>query len=84
MFTLKKPLLLIVLLGMISLSLCEQERAADEDVGNEIKRGIFSKISGKAIKNLFIKGAKNVGKEVGMDVVRTGIDVVGCKIKGEC
>nr|P0C8T8.1 RecName: Full=Esculentin-1HSa [Odorrana hosii] len=46
--------------------------------------GIFSKFGGKAIKNLFIKGAKNIGKEVGMDVIRTGIDVAGCKIKGEC
>nr|AFX61490.1 antixoidant peptide precursor [Odorrana andersonii] len=38
MFTMKKPLLLIVLLGIISLSLCEQERAADEDEGSEMKR----------------------------------------------
>nr|F1T150.1 RecName: Full=Esculentin-1ISb; Flags: Precursor [Odorrana ishikawae]BAK08582.1 Esculentin-1ISb precursor protein [Odorrana ishikawae] len=84
MFTLKKPLLLIVLLGIISLSLCEQERAADEDEGTKIKRRIFSKIGGKAIKNLILKGIKNIGKEVGMDVIRTGIDVAGCKIKGEC
>nr|P40844.1 RecName: Full=Esculentin-1B; Flags: Precursor [Pelophylax lessonae]AYN64369.1 esculentin-1A precursor [Pelophylax lessonae]CAA54844.1 esculentin 1b precursor [Pelophylax lessonae] len=84
MFTLKKPLLLIVLLGMISLSLCEQERNADEEEGSEIKRGIFSKLAGKKLKNLLISGLKNVGKEVGMDVVRTGIDIAGCKIKGEC
>nr|ABG76269.1 esculentin-1-OG7 antimicrobial peptide precursor [Odorrana grahami] len=50
MFTMKKSLLLIVLLGIISLSLCEQERAADEDEGNEIKRGLFSKFAGKGIK----------------------------------
>nr|ADP37000.1 odorranaopin [Odorrana grahami] len=31
MFTLKKPLLLIFFLGTISLSLCEQERDADEE-----------------------------------------------------
>nr|ADM34190.1 esculentin-1-MG1 antimicrobial peptide precursor [Odorrana margaretae] len=83
MFTLKKPLLLIVLLGIISLSLCEQERAADEDEGNE-KRGLFSKFAGKGIKNFLFKGVKHIGKEVGMDVIRTGIDVAGCKIKGEC
>nr|ACB05705.1 immunoregulatory peptide odorregulin A2 [Odorrana grahami] len=34
MFTLKKSLLLLFLLGTISLSLCEQERDADEE-GNE-------------------------------------------------
>nr|ADP05807.1 esculentin-1-RA9 peptide precursor [Odorrana andersonii] len=84
MFTLKKSLLLIVLLGIISLSLCEQERAADEDEGSEIKRGLFSKFAGKGTKNFIIKGVKHIGKEVGMDVIRTGIDVAGCKIKGEC
>nr|ADP06031.1 odorranain-A-RA1 peptide precursor [Odorrana andersonii] len=35
MFTLKKPLLLLFLLGTISLSLCEQERDADEEEGSE-------------------------------------------------
>nr|AEZ53007.1 antimicrobial peptide precursor [Odorrana tiannanensis] len=84
MFTLKKPLLLIVLLGIISLPLCEQERAADEDEGSEIKRGIFSKFAGKGIKDLIIKGVKGIAKEAGMDVIRTGIDIAGCKIKGEC
>nr|ADP05806.1 esculentin-1-RA8 peptide precursor [Odorrana andersonii] len=84
MFPLKKPLLLIVLFGIISLSLCEQERAADEDEGSEIKRGLFSKFAGKGIKDLIFKGVKHIGKEVGMDVIRTGIDVAGCKIKGEC
>nr|AIU99950.1 esculentin-1EV1 [Odorrana exiliversabilis] len=84
MFTLKKPLLLIVLLGIISLSLCEQERAADEDEGSEIKRGIFSKIAGKGVKNMLFKGVKHVGKELGLDVLRTGIDIAGCRIKGEC
>nr|AFR34255.1 antimicrobial peptide ranatuerin-2ZHa precursor [Rana zhenhaiensis] len=45
MFTLKKSLLLFFFLGTISLSLCEQERGADEDDGvemteEEVKRGL--------------------------------------------
>nr|ABG76429.1 odorranain-A3 antimicrobial peptide precursor [Odorrana grahami] len=35
MFTLKKSLLLLFFLGTISLSLCEQERDADEVEGSE-------------------------------------------------
>nr|ABG76416.1 odorranain-A3 antimicrobial peptide precursor [Odorrana grahami] len=35
MFTLKKSLLLLFFLGTISLSLCEQERDADEEEGSE-------------------------------------------------
>nr|ADM34241.1 amolopin-3-MT1 [Amolops mantzorum] len=45
MFTLKKPLLLLFFLGTINLSICEQERDADEEEENggeakveEIKR----------------------------------------------
>nr|AZB50984.1 esculentin-1GN [Sylvirana guentheri] len=87
MFTLKKPLLLIVLLGIISISLCEQERHADEEEESEIKRGLFSKKGGKGgkswIKGVF-KGIKGIGKEVGGDVIRTGIEIAACKIKGEC
>nr|ABX58951.1 pleurain-M2 antimicrobial peptide precursor [Nidirana pleuraden] len=47
MFTLKKTLLLIFVLGTISLSLCEQERGADEDEGEaveEIKRGLLDSV----------------------------------------
>nr|AFX61480.1 antixoidant peptide precursor [Odorrana andersonii] len=36
MFTLKKPLLLLFFLGIISLSFCEQERDADEEDGGEV------------------------------------------------
>nr|ABW34702.1 odorranalectin precursor [Odorrana grahami] len=36
MFTLKKSLLLLFFLGIISLSLCEEERDADEEE-NEVK-----------------------------------------------
>nr|ADP06008.1 odorranain-A-RA1 peptide precursor [Odorrana andersonii] len=35
MFTMKKSLLLLFFLGTISLSLCEQERDADEQQGSE-------------------------------------------------
>nr|ADV36218.1 torrentin-B1 antimicrobial peptide precursor [Amolops torrentis] len=63
MFTLKKSLLLLFFLGMISLSLCEQERDANEerrDDGDEseanggevkveeIKRGLRPPIRCKA------------------------------------
>nr|ACR84073.1 ranatuerin-2RC antimicrobial peptide precursor [Aquarana catesbeiana] len=46
MFTVKKSLLLLFFLGTITLSLCEQERGADEDNGGEmteeeVKRGLF-------------------------------------------
>nr|AXC59783.1 HECI precursor [Hylarana erythraea] len=37
MFTMKKSLLLLFFLGIISLSLCEQERNADEEDGGEVK-----------------------------------------------
>nr|ACM67499.1 ranacyclin-LTa antimicrobial peptide [Hylarana latouchii] len=36
MFTLKKSLLLLFFLGTITLSLCEQERGADEEDGGEV------------------------------------------------
>nr|AIU99915.1 maosonensis-1MS2 [Sylvirana maosonensis] len=35
MFTMKKSMLLLFFLGMISLSLCEQERDADEEENEE-------------------------------------------------
>nr|AIU99919.1 nigroain-C-MS1 [Sylvirana maosonensis] len=38
MFTMKKSLLLIFFLGVISLSLCKQKRNADEE-GNEVSGG---------------------------------------------
>nr|AFR43677.1 esculentin-1Pb precursor [Lithobates pipiens] len=77
MFTLKKSLLLIVLLGIISLSLCEQERNADEDEESEIKRGIFPKIIGKGIKTGIVNGIKNLVKGVGMKVFKAGLSNIG-------
>nr|ABX44895.1 nigroain-C antimicrobial peptide precursor [Hylarana nigrovittata]ABX44896.1 nigroain-C antimicrobial peptide precursor [Hylarana nigrovittata]ABX44897.1 nigroain-C antimicrobial peptide precursor [Hylarana nigrovittata]ABX44898.1 nigroain-C antimicrobial peptide precursor [Hylarana nigrovittata]ABX44899.1 nigroain-C antimicrobial peptide precursor [Hylarana nigrovittata] len=38
MFTMKKSLLLLFFLGVISLSLCKQKRHADEE-GNEVSGG---------------------------------------------
>nr|ADP06091.1 odorranain-H-RA3 peptide precursor [Odorrana andersonii] len=60
MFPLKKSMLLLFFLGTISLSLCEQERNADEEERRdeevakmeEIKRGIFSKVLGAGKKVL--------------------------------
>nr|ADM34253.1 amolopin-p-LF1 antimicrobial peptide precursor [Amolops lifanensis] len=51
MFTMKKSLLLLFFLGTISLSLCEQERGADEEENGgevteeEVKRNILSSIA---------------------------------------
>nr|CAN87021.1 kininogen-2 precursor [Rana chensinensis] len=50
MFTLKKSLLLLFFLGTISLSLCEQERDADEDEyagdakAEDVKRAGYSRV----------------------------------------
>nr|CCV01176.1 hylaranin-1 precusor [Hylarana latouchii] len=47
MFTSKKSILLLFFLGTVSLSLCEEERGADEEenggeVTEEVKRGVLS------------------------------------------
>nr|ABX58947.1 pleurain-M1 antimicrobial peptide precursor [Nidirana pleuraden]ABX58948.1 pleurain-M1 antimicrobial peptide precursor [Nidirana pleuraden]ABX58949.1 pleurain-M1 antimicrobial peptide precursor [Nidirana pleuraden]ABX58950.1 pleurain-M1 antimicrobial peptide precursor [Nidirana pleuraden] len=68
MFTLKKTLLLIFVLGTISLSLCEQERGADEDEGEaveEIKRGLLDSVK---------EGLKKVAGQL--------LDTLKCKISG--
>nr|F1T156.1 RecName: Full=Nigrocin-2ISa; Flags: Precursor [Odorrana ishikawae]BAK08588.1 Nigrocin-2ISa precursor protein [Odorrana ishikawae] len=58
MFTLKKSMLLLFFLGTINLSLCQEERDAEEERRDEdnakmeeIKRGIFSTVfkAGKGI-----------------------------------
>nr|AIU99960.1 nigrosin-2EV3 [Odorrana exiliversabilis] len=58
MFTLKKSLLLLFFLGIINLSLCQDERNAEEEKRDEevakmeeIKRGIFGGLL-KTRKNL--------------------------------
>nr|Q8QFQ4.1 RecName: Full=Ranatuerin-2P; Flags: Precursor [Lithobates pipiens]CAD20746.1 ranatuerin 2P [Lithobates pipiens] len=70
MFTMKKSLLLFFFLGTISLSLCEQERGADEDDGveiteEEVKRGLMD-----TVKNV----AKNLAGHM--------LDKLKCKITG--
>nr|QPG55752.1 nigrocin-PN precursor [Pelophylax nigromaculatus] len=61
MFTLKKSILLLFFLGMISLALCEQERDANEEERRDelderdveaIKRGLLGKILGAGKKVL--------------------------------
>nr|CAP16528.1 Brevinin-2HS precursor [Odorrana schmackeri] len=70
MFTLKKTLLLLFFIGTISLSLCEQERDADEDEGEaleEVKRGLWDTI-------------KQAGKKIFLSV----LDKIRCKVAGGC
>nr|CCV01179.1 ranatuerin-2 precusor [Amolops wuyiensis] len=71
MFTLKKSLLLLFFLGTISLSLCEQERGADDDEGEVIE---------EEVKRGFMDTAKNVAK----NVAATLLDKLKCKITGGC
>nr|ABX44915.1 nigroain-F antimicrobial peptide precursor [Hylarana nigrovittata]ABX44916.1 nigroain-F antimicrobial peptide precursor [Hylarana nigrovittata]ABX44917.1 nigroain-F antimicrobial peptide precursor [Hylarana nigrovittata] len=72
MFTMKKSLLLLFFLGMISLSLCQDERGADEDDGGEMteeeKRGAFGN---------FLKG---VAKKAGLKI----LSIAQCKLSGTC
>nr|ABX44963.1 rugosin-RN antimicrobial peptide precursor [Hylarana nigrovittata] len=75
MFTMKKSLLLLFFLGTISLSLCEEE-GADEDDGEEmteeeVKRSFLSKF-----KDIALDVAKNAGKGV--------LTTLACKIDGSC
>nr|ABX44960.1 rugosin-RN antimicrobial peptide precursor [Hylarana nigrovittata] len=76
MFTMKKSLLLLFFLGTISLSLCEEERGADEDdreemTEEEVKRSFLSKF-----KDIALDVAKNAGKGV--------LTTLACKIDGSC
>nr|BCG61713.1 preprobrevinin-2SSd [Glandirana susurra] len=75
MFTLKKSLLLLFFLGTISLSLCEEERNADEDDGGEmteeVKRSFLN-----SLKDWAISVAKGAGKGV--------LTTVACKLDKSC
>nr|AIU99895.1 esculentin-2HB2 antimicrobial peptide precursor [Pelophylax hubeiensis] len=80
MFTSKKPLLLFFFLGTISLSLCKEERDADEDDGGEmkeelVKRGFFS---------LFSTAAKFLGKTLLKQAGKAGAEAVACKATNQC
>nr|ABX44924.1 nigroain-J antimicrobial peptide precursor [Hylarana nigrovittata] len=53
MFTMKKSLLLLFFLGTISLSLCEQERDADEEEnGGETKLEVLKRGCTQWINNI--------------------------------
>nr|BAK93308.1 Palustrin-2ISd precursor protein [Odorrana ishikawae] len=71
MFTLKKSLLLLFFLGTISLSLCEQERSADDDEGEAIEQ---------EVKRGFMSTASNVLT----NVAGTVMDKLKCKFTGAC
>nr|ABG76451.1 odorranain-C8 antimicrobial peptide precursor [Odorrana grahami]ABG76503.1 odorranain-C8 antimicrobial peptide precursor [Odorrana grahami]ABG76504.1 odorranain-C7 antimicrobial peptide precursor [Odorrana grahami] len=75
MFTMKKSLLLLLFLGTISLSLCEEERDADEEEGEmteeEVKRGVLG-----TVKNLLI----GAGKSAAQSVLKT----LSCKLSNDC
>nr|C5H0D4.1 RecName: Full=Esculentin-2-ALa; AltName: Full=Amolopin-9a; Flags: Precursor [Amolops loloensis]ACA09637.1 amolopin-9a antimicrobial peptide precursor [Amolops loloensis] len=76
MFTLKKSMLLLFFLGTISLSLCEEERNADEDDGEkEVKRGIFALIK---------TAAKFVGKNLLKQAGKAGLEHLACKANNQC
>nr|ABG76287.1 esculentin-2-OG8 antimicrobial peptide precursor [Odorrana grahami] len=80
MFTLKKSLLLLFFLGTISLSLCEQERSADEDdggemKGEEVKRGIFS---------ILKIATKLIGKTLAKAAGKAGAELAACKAANQC
>nr|ABG76284.1 esculentin-2-OG6 antimicrobial peptide precursor [Odorrana grahami] len=78
MFTLKKSLLVLFFLGTISLSLCQEERAADEEDNGEVeevKRGLFTLIKG---------AAKLIGKTVVKEAGKTGLELMACKITNQC
>nr|ABX58955.1 lividin-RP antimicrobial peptide precursor [Nidirana pleuraden] len=75
MFTLKKTLLLLFFLGTISLSLCV-ERGADEDDGGEKTK---EKVKRSFLCDLKIL-ATNAAKNAGQCVVTT----LSCKLCGTC
>nr|E1AWD6.1 RecName: Full=Brevinin-2CG1; Flags: Precursor [Amolops chunganensis]ADM34208.1 brevinin-2CG1 antimicrobial peptide precursor [Amolops chunganensis] len=74
MFTMKKSMLVLFFLGTISLSLCEEERNADEDDGEmteEVKRGILDKL-----KEFGISAARGVAQSL--------LNTASCKLAKTC
>nr|BBA31471.1 preproranatuerin-2ULa [Rana ulma] len=70
MFTLKKSMLLLFFLGTISLSLCQDERGADEDDGGEMAE--------EEVKRSFLNFFKGAAK----NLLAAGLDKLKCKISG--
>nr|ADM34200.1 odorranain-F-MG1 antimicrobial peptide precursor [Odorrana margaretae] len=71
MFTMKKSLLVLFFLGIVSLSLCQEERSADDEEGEVIE---------EEVKRGFMDTAKNVAKNVAV----TLLDNLRCKITKAC
>nr|ADP06050.1 odorranain-F-RA1 peptide precursor [Odorrana andersonii]ADP06051.1 odorranain-F-RA1 peptide precursor [Odorrana andersonii] len=71
MFTMKKPLLVLFFLGIVSLSLCQEERSADDEEGEVIE---------EEVKRGFMDTAKNVAKNMAV----TLLDNLKCKITKAC
>nr|ABG76592.1 palustrin-OG1 antimicrobial peptide precursor [Odorrana grahami] len=71
MFTMKKSPLVLFFLGIVSLSLCQEERSADDEEGEvieeEVKRGFWDTI-------------KQAGKKFFLNV----LDKIRCKVAGGC
>nr|ADV36209.1 brevinin-2TR1_2 antimicrobial peptide precursor [Amolops torrentis] len=74
MFTSKKSLLVLFFLGTISLSLCQEERNADEDDGEmteEVKRG-------------FLDTVKEFGKAAAKNIAQSLLSTASCKLAKTC
>nr|ADP06052.1 odorranain-F-RA2 peptide precursor [Odorrana andersonii] len=71
MFPLKKPLLVLFFLGIVSLSFCQEERSAEDEEGEVIE---------EEVKRGFMDTAKNVAKNMAGNL----LDNLKCKIIKPC
>nr|F1T154.1 RecName: Full=Brevinin-2ISb; Flags: Precursor [Odorrana ishikawae]BAK08586.1 Brevinin-2ISb precursor protein [Odorrana ishikawae] len=76
MFTMKKSLLVLFFLGTISLSLCQEERNADEEDGGEATEEEVKRSFLTTFKDLAIKAAKSAGQSV--------LSTLSCKLSNTC
>nr|C0HK01.1 RecName: Full=Ocellatin-PT6; Flags: Precursor [Leptodactylus pustulatus] len=66
---LKKSLFLVLFLGLVSLSICDEEKRQDEDDDDdddEEKRGVFDIIKG-AGKQLIAHAMEKIAEKVGLN-----------------
>nr|ADP05777.1 brevinin-2-RA20 peptide precursor [Odorrana andersonii] len=77
MFTMKKSLLLLFFLGTISLSLCQEERNADEEDGGEVTE---EEVKRSFLLTSFKDMAIKVAKKAGLNILSTA----SCKLFGTC
>nr|AEZ52999.1 antimicrobial peptide precursor [Odorrana tiannanensis]AEZ53011.1 antimicrobial peptide precursor [Odorrana tiannanensis] len=75
MFTMKKSLLLLFFLGTISLSLCQEERDADEEEGEMIEEEVKRSLLG-TVKDLPIGAGKSAAQSV--------LKGLSCKLSKDC